>query len=242
MINYSLSLLAALGAARLLQTRSPRLPLALLTFALFLQGTDGALYQQHYLNLFPVDGSPDDPRSHFYNREDFAASSVFQYRDRFLLSRSGGAGAVPTSAFLVKLPPPRLDSSPAEGGEETNEEAILIGAGSPRFEAQVELQAGLAGVEGWVESIEPGLLVIPLNRSLGAAAFLDDQPVSTRTINGALTALAVESGRHRVELRVAHDLYLVAFLAQWAIFIYLGGLFLSRGECRDEKKESPPRP
>ncbi len=245
MLNYSLSLLAAIGAARLLAIGGRtfhRAATVALAGAVFLQVFDTTLYGRRYLSLFPTRKHSADLRKHFFERGDFSATSLFQYRNRFRLNRFCGEKAIPNRACLAACV---LNLGPGEKfrpetvcwmlagnppgmaviqiPEYLNFLALTGGSGEA---AEIGFAAGFAGGAGTFSSDRPGLAVIPLNRELEPKAFLDGREAPVWTANAALTGVPVAEGDHRLELRIGHDWYLPFFLLQWLLFLGLATVFL----------------
>lgn len=245
MVNYSLSLLAAIGTARLLKTGGRtfhRAAVIAVAGAVFLQVYDTVLYGRRYLSLFPTRELAYDLREHFFERGDFSATSLFQYRDRARLNRFCGEKAIPERAFLaagvLNLDPeenfqPETVCRLLEGNlpglaviqipEEFNFLALTDRSGEAEG---LEFSAGFAGAGGLFSAGHPGLAVIPLNRELKPRAFLDGREAPVWTVNAALTGVPVPEGNHRLELKIGHDWYLLFFLLQWLLYLGLAILFL----------------
>ncbi len=241
MINYCLSLLAAIGISRILgmSGRRPRRVVTILVAGtVFFQVFDTALYGRRYLSLFPSREQPAGLQEMFFERDNFSASSVFQYRDRYHLNRLCGERAIPPRPYLTPVFR-RLDPRQAGEPEQVCRYLSLhpdipavtpIGpGGGPSGEAappgqgiqDLEFAVGFTGIAGQCSAAGPGLVVTPLNRGLEARAFLNGKPAPAYPVNCALTGIPVGAGDLRLELRVAHDCYLLFFLVQWLLFLFV---------------------
>ncbi len=246
MINYSLSLLAAVGVSRLTKIGGRtfrRVSIVVISAAIFLQVYDSAIYGLRYLAFFPGQELPGDLREQFFQADEISATSLFQYRERFHLNLICGELAIPEKAFIARnilnLEPgqvfrPDLVCRHLAGNPGISavikipEEQFPLGiSGYGEVPEIIELRAGFSGAGGAFAAGRPGLVVTPLNRGLEPRALLNGRKVPVWTVNAALTGVPVPEGEHRLELTVNHDLYLVFFLLQWMIFLSLATAFLN---------------
>ncbi len=245
MINFSLSLLAALAIARLVAAAGERFRRAAgiaIAVLVFLQVADTAYYGHKYLSLFPVPAETHDLREEFSERGEHSISSVFQYRDRFHLVRACGERAIPESPFLAEKV---LNLEPEDAFNPGNvclalrrdaevsavtripREALPAGVSVFGEEtSRIDLRIGFNGLRGDVALDRPGLLVTPMNIGLRPRGGVNGERKPVWPVNAALTGVLLDEGSHRLELRVGHDIYLVLFLLQWLLFGSLAVFFI----------------
>lgn len=250
MVNYCLAALAAISVDRLLnltRTWQPKRAGGAAAAVIFLLVFDLAAYDARYLGLLWEKTVPGDMREDFY-RPVTAETGVFQYKNRLQLYRRCGNAAIPPEAFLTTA-----ILNTGEAGEPEIEEICRL-LSRNRVEAVVSIPAKTLnrffpeGIEGIIRSPaesfpdygglrveasagEPALLVTPLNFDLEPIAYVNGKITEAFRVNGALTAVLLEKGRHQVYFRIPRDSYRVLVAIQWGLYLLAAGYFLRYRKC-----------
>jgi hypothetical protein len=243
MLNFCLSLLAALGLAALIARLRGRFGRAapLLLFALFaLQFLDLTAHARNYLHAYTVGERPIDLFALLEDKETHwgiaSRNTLLTYAERADGDRCCGPALARAPYLTDRLE--RIDggaerqlSALADQPERTVVEAV--GDSLSRLESQpgpplevsrLEMTYRSDGADFDVEVNRPALLVMPINHALGLAAVVNGEPAPVLRANGALSSVLVPHGASRVELRVVPDAYRWIALSQVLCLVALFAL------------------
>ncbi len=101
-------------------------------------------------------------------------------------------------------------------------ESSLPSAGSSAYRnenGRVDQQLRYDGADFKVTNRAPALLVTSVNYDLGLDVSVDGKPEQAWRVNGALTGVLLEPGRHLVEMRLRNDGYAYALMAHLATIV-----------------------
>lgn len=235
-VNFSLSLLAALGFALIFNrvhagtSQSKKYVLLILIFLNFI---DLTYYDHIYLQEYCSEQPRAPMQQYIYDRQN--RSATFQYKDRFKLTRDCPK-AIPRTPFITTA----YTTSSLGVQDELASSCLMAPQGlivtniqSPapdatkRFTSNIDETSQIVtpwGVNFQIDTPVPSLLVSMVNYSLGASVYVDGQPAKSWRANSAISGVLLEAGSHKVEFIKSGGWY--AFISWLQVLLY-GGTILS---------------
>ena len=252
MINFSLSALAAIGFAAILDLARRKSNISfkvLVPILLFLHITDLSIYDKKYCAEFQTEEAITNMDENFFNRTDYAGVHWFQYKNRHQLYHTCPE-AIPIRAYIT------TNTITVEEGEEKELGKICsiltVGSGQVVIDTPIGgiIQSGeniedlpcpatvaSRGLKILVTTPETALLVTPLNYDLGAKAFLDNEEAPLVRVNGALCGVLVPEGDHRVSFIIPWDIYWPLVWIQWILYLFIALFFLRKNKIKKIPKK-----
>lgn len=248
MVNFSLSALAAVGLAALVRfsrrNKITRISFFLLiTPLLFMHIVDLAHYDKRWLSTYTRARVPWDNLRNFKTIraiEGCGSGFFFQYKNRYRLSYSYPQ-AIPAQSFLttrVLNVESNVEEEFKRVSEITAKEENLVVTNIPGHVIDtfsignriVHMEVGgslnYGGLSFDISVPENSLLVTPLNFDLGVNGYVDGKKVDVWRVNSALCGILAEKGRHRIELEIAPDAYVLIIWSQMLLYLFLVGFFV----------------
>lgn len=237
MINFSLSVLAAKGFARLFcYSGSKRIPIFILLALLFFQILDLTIYDLKYCSVFSTHEIPREISNNLLSIEKYEPANIFQFKNRFKLYTQCPQ-AIPSKPFLtydIESILEGVDKERQRICEIIKNDKSSVVANIPPSILQEIVQNRMSEAEprtfeyrsiGYddlflnISVSNPSLLVTPLNYDLGLKAYVDNDEVKVWRVNSALTGILVREGEHQIGFEIKGDLY--TFILWTQIFLYI---------------------
>lgn len=233
LINFTLSLLAAIGLCKIIAIskihHKSYLRYAIITLTI-INITDLTYNDLSYLNVIGNSPQPPNVQSRLTEKINYD-TSLFQYKDRFNLIKEC-SDAIPTSAFtttdyIITPGGPDAERKLACVNYKNNitvvnhADASTINAVTPHT-AGVETTIYPWGTTYKTNAPSESLLTTPVNYSLKTKAFVDGQAAPTRRVNSTLNGIMLTKGEHEICVKKENYIYSTIVSAQWALYLFAG--------------------